>query len=132
MKILQLFRKHFSEEDLKSVLKCYNIQSLDQSISFTRKNMIEYGTIEKLEEIKHILQEYYLPCKYKVYVSRDININSAINILRQICRLHDSTLRRYTKDVNKEKIVFYIIVKNGANAPFNMTTSTSNILVEFD
>lgn len=132
MKILQLFRRRFKDEDLQAVLKCYNIESLERPITFTKKDLQEHKTIQQIESVQHILQEYYLPCKYKVYVSKEMNLNSAINILRQICRLYNCTLTRYTKDVNKEKLVLYTIKRNGEFNTLQLNRSTSNILVEFD
>jgi hypothetical protein len=133
MKILQLFRKPIAYIDFQKILECFNISKIDGIVIISALDLRTHNTVEKLEKLKPLLNEYYLPCKYRVYVDKDLDLNSCINILRQTSRMFGYKLLRQSKFVNKEKQIFYKIVKsNGVERTLSLGRSTSNITVQFD
>ena len=110
MKYLQLFCDLPSEEFLLQLLKCYGVQSLNDTHEFNKGDLIELSTVDKLNDLIPELILYYLPCKAKIYLN-DITEKRAITILAQFLKLFDYKLLREEKIINKKKIILYRIQK---------------------
>ena len=69
MPIYQLFCKNPDNLILEKVLECFEIKNLQDNKSFTRKNLKDMNTVTQLEKIIDDLNEYYIPCKSKKYIT---------------------------------------------------------------
>ena len=70
MPIYQLFCKKPDNTILEKVLECFEIKDLQDNKSFTRKNLKDMNTVTQLEKIIDDLNEYYIPCKSKKYLTK--------------------------------------------------------------
>ena len=82
MKYLQLFCDLPSEQFVIHLLKCYGVQSLNDSHEFNKGDLVELKTVDKLNDLIPELILYYLPCKAKIYLN-DITEKRAVTILSQ-------------------------------------------------
>lgn len=110
MKLLQLFCEMPTEEFMIQLLNCYGVQNLSDQHDFTKNDLTELKTVDKLNDLIPELIMYYLPCKGKIYLN-DINEKRSITILAQFLKLFDYRLMREEKIINKKKIIFYHIQK---------------------
>ena len=110
MKLLQLFCEMPSEEFMIQLLNCYGVQNFADQHDFTKNDLLELKTVDKLNDLIPELIMYYLPCKGKIYLN-DINEKRSITILAQFLKLFDYRLMREEKIINKKKIIFYHIQK---------------------
>lgn len=110
MKLLQLFCDMPTEELMVQLLNCYGVQSLSDQHDFTKTDLVEIKTVDKLNDMIPELIMYYLPCKGKIYLN-DINEKRSITILSQFLKLFDYRLLREEKIINKKKIIYYRIQK---------------------
>jgi len=73
----QLFR---ISPDLKitiQMLNLFGIKDIEDNHSFTRENLIDLKTVEKMNEIIDELIKYYIPCKSKQYLN-ELNEKNAL------------------------------------------------------
>jgi hypothetical protein len=106
----QLFRKYPSDELVKKVLSTFMISDIDDQKTFSKIDMIHMNTVEKLQNIKDDLEEYYVPCKGRTYLVY-IDEKTALTILRQIIRTRNRILISHEKFVNGRKYTLYSISK---------------------
>jgi len=102
----QLFQRQPTKKEFDKLLKCYNINHIDEIHSITYLSIKVYNTINKLYNMIDILLEIYLPCKYKFL--NNLNVKRTLTILRQVIRLFDLKLNKF-KIGNQS---FYKIEKN--------------------
>jgi len=107
--IHQLFTRYPTDQELQKILKCYNLNGLDDDLNICHLTIKVYNTIAKLYDILDLLIDIYLPCKYK-FIS-NLNIKRALTILRQILRLFECKLQKY--QIGKAYI--YKVQKNDNN-----------------
>ena len=69
MTINQLFRKRPTMEGVIPILELYNLSSLDDQKSFTKKDLQQFETVKKVSENIELFEDLYLPCKAKIYLS---------------------------------------------------------------
>jgi len=110
MPINQLFKNMPDRSFVIGLINLYGIEDFDDDKYFTKKTLEILNTIEKLNDIKYKLNEYYIECKSKTYLT-DITIKRCIVILRQFLRCHGYTLFSKEKFVKGEKQTIYKIVK---------------------
>ena len=106
----QLFCEEPTEEFMNELLKCYGLKSMNDNIEFSKSDLHENKTVDKLEDILHELIMYYLPCKARIYLDV-ITEKRAITILSQFIKLFSYKLARKERIINKKKIIFYKIQK---------------------
>lgn len=121
----QLFKNIPPKELLNKVLKTIGIDEFKSEYSFRRKDLIGFGTIEKMNEIKGELEQYYYPCKSKLYLS-EINDRKCITIIRQFLHYFGYLLISKEKYDHGEKFVVYTLGDN------NTVTTTKNVVLEFN
>jgi hypothetical protein len=114
MKINQLFKSLIPEDLFKSICECYGITNFITEYSFSKKEMDKMKTLENLNNYKDDLNQYYLPCKAKLYLN-NLNHSKAITILRQILRLYNMTLLSKQKYIKQKKTTLYYISKISDN-----------------
>lgn len=110
MKYFQLFCEKPSKDFMNQLLHCYGIDNLDDTKEFSKSDLIDINTIDKINELIPELILYYLPCKSKIYLN-EINEKRSITILCQFLKLFDYRLSRKEKIINKKKIIFYKLQK---------------------
>jgi hypothetical protein len=109
MTINQLFKKKPSKDLVTELLSLYGIDGFDDDKQFNRNNLINLNLITNLNDFKSKLFEYYLPCKFKVYMD-NLTIKKSVTILRQVIKLFDYIVKSTEKYIKGEKIIVYQIV----------------------
>lgn len=110
MPINQLFKNMPDRSFVIELINLYGIEDFDDDKYFTKKTLETLNTIENINSIKDKLNEYYIECKSKTYLT-DITLKRCIVILRQFLRCHGYTLFSKEKFVKGEKQTIYKIVK---------------------
>jgi len=110
MKYFQLFCEQPSVEFMHDLLKCYGLNGFDDTVEFSKGDLIENNTVDKIENLLLEIVMYYLPCKAKIYLN-DLNEKRAITVLSQFLKLFDYKLSRKERIVNKRKLIYYKIQK---------------------
>ena len=106
MTINQLFRKKPTLEGVVPILELYNLSSLDDQRSFTKKDLQQFETVKKITENIDLFEDLYLPCKAKIYLS-DLTEKKCVTILRQILKLFKYNLKSTEKYIQGEKMIEY-------------------------
>ena len=105
----QLFRTYPDLKFTEKLLKLFGMKDINDNHSFTRDNLQDLKTVEKVNEIIDELNKYYLPCKSKKYLS-NLNEKKTVTILRQFLKTHNYTLISKEKYVKGEKRLFYQVI----------------------
>lgn len=107
MAINQLFKIKPSIELVKQICSYFNVNldNLEANNSFTINSL----NIIYLDEIKKKLNDYYIPCKQKIYLN-NITKKKTITILRQLLKLYNFNLNSKEIYENTKKIISYTIV----------------------
>lgn len=124
MKIYQLFTKKVDIELLLRILKCFGLKDLNDKRLFSKYDIIQNSTVQKLIELKAELEMYYLPCKSKIYLE-NMTEKRSITVLKQVLRLHGYFLLSKEKNVNNKKIIFYHLINE-------KDKQTTNLMKKFD
>jgi hypothetical protein len=106
MKINQLFRKRVDTETLLQVIRCFGIKGLADKRCFCKSDLVEVGTVASMQALVPTLEEFYLPCKSRVYLE-DLTEKRAITVLKQVLRLHGYFLASRERNFNNRKVIFY-------------------------
>ena len=129
MTINQLFKKKPSKEFIEEVLILYGLTSFDDSKQFTRKDLDNLNLCENLTNISEKFKDFYLPCKYKIYLD-NISIKKSITLLRQLLKLYDYNVKSTEKYIKGEKIIVYqILPKNSQKKQLN---NNNKCVISFD
>ena len=125
----QLFR---ISPDLKistKLLNLFGISDFNDNHSFTKFNLQELDTVNKMKEITEDLKKYYIPCKSKVYLI-NLNEKKCITILRQFLKVHNFTLMSKEKYIKGKKSLFYQVIP----LQIDMTIKERNnkVIIRFD
>lgn len=129
MPINQLFKNMPDRSFVIELINLYGIEDFDDDKYFTKKTLETLNTIENLNSIKDKLNEYYIECKSKTYLT-DITLKRCIVILRQFLRCHGYTLFSKEKFVKGEKQTIYKIVK--LDKEVVVPKKKEKIIVSFD
>ena len=110
-KKFQLFQEIPELEFVLKIINCFNLKDLNDKNKFTKKDLVDFKTKEKIEDLLPELVIYYLPCKYEMFLN-NLNIQKCITILRQMLRIFNYSLTKKENVINKKKIIYYSIQKN--------------------
>jgi hypothetical protein len=126
----QLFRNIPDLKYTLELLSYFGLNSLTDHHSFTKKNLIDLKTVDKISKNIDQLSKYYIPCKSRIYLS-DLTEKKSITILRQFLKVHNYTLMYKEKYLNSKKSVHYQIV------PIQININTEEkekkkIIISFD
>ena len=125
----QLFR---ISPDLKvtgKLLSIFGINGLDDNHSFTKSNLGDLKTVDKLNEMNEELLRYYIPCKAKMYLV-NIDEKRCITILRQFLKIHNHTLMSKEKYVKGKKNLFYQVIP--MQIDMNTDRNSEKVVISFD
>ena len=124
----QLFRNSPDIKITKKLLSFFGINDLQDNHSFTKENLIQLKTVEKINQMIDEISEYYIPCKSKKYLV-DLNEKKCITILRQFLKVHCYTLNSKEKYVKGEKHLFYQVI----SMPIDIETKNrEKVVINFD
>tara|TARA_B100001094_G_C18049585_1_gene729319 strand:+ start:257 stop:646 length:390 start_codon:yes stop_codon:yes gene_type:complete len=126
----QLFRIIPDKKITLKLLSFFGIHNFEDNHSFTKDFLIEFNTLDKLNNIIKELENYYIPCKYKIYL-RNLNEKKCITILRQFIKIHDYTLFSKEKYKNGKKLLFYQVIRKQIDLQ-NIKKSNDKIILSFD
>ena len=108
MTINQLFKNKPPLSLINEMLIGYGLENINDNKTFSRKDLENIKTIEFMEHFSKKLDEFYLPCKKKVYFNK-IDSRKCITILRQCIRIYNYKLVAKEKYIKSEKIIIYKI-----------------------
>ena len=129
MTINQLFKKKPSKEFIEEILQLYGINNFEDNKQFTRKDLENINLCENLNNVANKFQDYYLPCKFKIYL-HNISIKKSITLLRQLLKLYDYNVKSNEKYIKGEKIIVYqILPKNSQKKQIN---NNNKCVISFD
>jgi len=105
----QLFRISPDIPITENILQLFGIKDINDNHSFTRENLIDLKTVEKMNELSKELFKYYIPCKSKIYLV-ELNEKKCITILRQFLKVNNYTLISKEKYIKGNKQLFYQVI----------------------
>jgi hypothetical protein len=105
----QNFRKNPDIQIIQSILETFGLDNLEDDRFFTKEHMKESNTKENLNLLKSKLNEYYLPCKSKIYLN-NINEKKCITILRQFVKNYNYKVIGIDKSIGGKKQTTYRLI----------------------
>ena len=125
----QLFRISPDLKITEKLLSNFGINGLEDNHSFTKLNLGDLNTVDKLNEMYGELDKYYIPCKSKLYL-QNIDEKRAITILRQFLKIHNYTLMSKEKYVKGKKNLFYQVIP--LQIDMNTNRNLEKVIISFD
>ncbi len=109
----QLFSKIPDREIILEILNAFGIQNLNNiDQPFNKKDLDKRKTVEKMQKIKNKLEEYYIPCKAKIYLKKKLTNRSIMTILRQFLKNEGYFINYWETYVDGVKTTYYQIKEN--------------------
>jgi len=105
----QLFKIKPDSYIVNGLLDAFGIGDLEDSRFFTKQNMIELDTLDKIIDMKDELQTYYLPCKSKIYLE-SLTDKKCLTILRQFIKPFNYKCLGIEKSVKGQKQMTYRVI----------------------
>jgi len=131
MSLNQLFCKRPDDHILKILVNCFKLDSIEDNTIFTKKDLQEYGTVEKINGNKIEFEKYYLPCKGKKYL-HELNEKKAMTILKQIVKTFNYYVFSKEKYIDGEKFITYQIVPVDQKNILKLKKKDEKYIVTFD
>ena len=126
----QLFKVHPDKNITLQLLYLFGITNFNDNHAFTKNNLLELRTVEKINDLVPTLITYYIPCKANKYL-QDINDKKSITILRQFLKKNKYTLMSKEKYIQGKKHLFYQVVP--LQAPVKTPTKKdTSVTITFD
>lgn len=107
----QLFKINPDAKIIDLLLTAFGLTNLDDTRFFTKQNIIDNDTTNNIIKLIPELQQYYLPCKSKVYL-KDLNEKKCITILRQFLKFFNYKCIATEKSFNGTKQMTYRLIKD--------------------
>ena len=111
MTINQLFKNRPPQDKVLTILEYFNLTGFEDTKSFTKKDLTMFDTVKKINENIVVLEELYLPCKAKIYLT-ELNEKKCVTILRQLLKLFKYNLKSTEKYIQGDKMIEYNIYCN--------------------
>ena len=102
----QLFKIVPDLQIIQAILEAFGLDDIEDTRIFTKEHMKDIDTVQKISELKDQLEEYYIPCKSKKYLT-DLNEKKCITILRQFVKIHHYKCIGMEKSVKGKKMMTY-------------------------
>jgi len=131
MTLNQLFTKKPDMEIMDKILESFNLENLQDTKTFTKKNLIEFDTVNKLKEIYPVLNEYYLPCKSRKYLG-NLNYKNCITILRQFIKIFGYFVFSKERYIKGEKYITYQLAPTDKKNILKLKKKDEKYIVSFD
>ncbi len=95
MILFQLFSKAPDAYTLNLLVSFFGLNGINDSSSFSYKNLIERGTRQKIIDNLSYLNRFYMPCKARVFLNIEtLSLRRCITILNHFLRSHGLSLER--------------------------------------
>lgn len=127
----QLFKNVPDLQIVQSVLEAFGLDNIEDTRLFTKEHMIDVETVQKITTLIPTLQEYYLPCKGKIYLT-DLNEKKCITILRQFLKIHNHTLISKEKYIKGKKLLFYQVIPQQIDMLTKNRNESEKVILSFD
>ena len=131
MPINQLFSKKPNNEILEKILSCFNLKNLQEDKQFTRKNLKDFETVKKIENIVDDLRDFYIPCKGDKYLTK-LNEKKVITILRQVVKCFNYFVFSKEKYIKGEKNITYQIMPVNKKEILRLKKKDEKFVLSFD
>jgi|TARA_Y100000389_G_scaffold190883_1_gene216276 hypothetical protein len=102
----QLFKIVPDLQIIQAILEAFGLDDIEDTRIFTKEHMKDIDTLQKITDLKDRLEEYYIPCKSKKYLS-DLNEKKCITILRQFVKIHHYKCIGMEKSIKGDKTMTY-------------------------
>lgn len=102
----QNFRNNPDMKIIQLLLESFGLDSLEDDRFFTKETMKEINTVEKINSLKPKLEEYYLQCKSKYYLS-NLTEKKSITVLRQFIKKYNYKVVTFEKSIQGNKQLTY-------------------------
>ena len=117
----QLFSTLPPLEFIEEFLKLFVPNGFDENFFFTKKSCEDKKIIDIInEKYSDILKQYYLPCKYNIFLN-DLTFKKSITILRHLLKHYNYKIVSHQKNhCNKKYLIYNIkkITNNNVEADF--------------
>ena len=127
----QLFKNKPDMNLVTDTIKLFGLSDFNDSTLFTKQNMIDLNTVQKMNEIIPRLQDFYLPCKSKKYLTR-LDEKRCITILRQLLKQYNYNLLTKEKCIKGEKFNYYQIIQYSNKKINTKQQEERKIVLSFD
>ena len=127
----QLFKNKPDMNLVTDTIKLFGLSDFNDSTLFTKQNMIDLNTLQKVNEIVPRLQDFYLPCKSKKYLTR-LDEKRCITILRQLLKQYNYNLLTKEKCIKGEKFNYYQIIQYSNKKINTKQQEERKIVLSFD
>ena len=127
----QLFKNKPDMNLVTDTIKLFGLSDFNDSTLFTKQNMIDLNTVQKINEIIPRLQDFYLPCKSKKYLTR-LDEKRCITILRQLLKQYNYNLLTKEKCIKGEKFNYYQIIQYSNKKINTKQLEERKIVLSFD
>ena len=127
----QLFKNKPDMNLLNDTIRLFGLSDLNDTKLFTKQNMIDLNIIQKVNEIVPRLQDFYLPCKSKKYLTR-LDEKRCITILRQLLKQYNYNLLTKEKCIKGEKFNYYQIIQYSNKKINTKQQEERKIVLSFD
>ena len=127
----QLFKNKPDMNLLNDTIRLFGLSDLNDTKLFTKQNMIDLNTVKKINEIIPRLQDFYLPCKSKKYLTR-LDEKRCITILRQLLKQYNYNLLTKEKCIKGEKFNYYQIIQYSNKKINTKQQEERKIVLSFD
>ena len=102
----QLFKIKPDSNIVNALLDAFGLDNLEDSRYFTKKNMSDAETLERIIEMREELRSYYLPCKGRIYLE-SLTEKKCITVFRQFIKPFHCKCMGLEKSVNGHKQMTY-------------------------
>lgn len=109
MAIEQKFQKKPTLEMTLKILLTFGLKGFNEEKTFTKKDMNELKTLEKITEMTDELKTFYIPCKRKALFD-NLDTKRCLTILRHFLKHNGHYLDYYETMKNGKKIMIYKII----------------------
>ena len=128
----QLFKNKPDMNLVNDTIRLFGLSDFNDNTLFTKQNMVDLKTVQKVNEIIPRLQDYYLPCKSKKYLTR-LDEKRCLTILRQLLKQYNHTLISKEKYIKSIKYNFHQIIQfSNKKIDTNIQDTERKIVLSFD
>ena len=131
MSVNQLFKINPDHFILEKILEAFCLENINDSRFFTKENMKNNDTTNKIIELVPDLKNYYLPCKAKIYLT-NINDKKTITILRQFLKFFQYKCIGIEKSLNGKKQMTYRLMKLDKIQLETQNKNKKKFIINFD
>lgn len=129
----QNFKNNPDMNIVTTLLQTFGLTGLEDDRYFTKENMKEIETVLNINLLIPKLEEYYLPCKSKLYL-KDLTEKKSITILRQFIKNYNYKLITFEKSIHGRKQLTYRLMYINGDSLLNNKDKIENskYIVTFD